>query len=35
MIINEIQFAPNKNYPSNAESIKFNCTKDDVSEYVY
>jgi len=36
MIINEIKFTPNKNYPSNTESIKFACTKDDdLSEYVY
>lgn len=35
MIINEIKFALNKNYPSNAESVKFTCTKDDVSKCMY
>lgn len=34
MIINEIKFAPNKSYPSNTESVKFACTKDEVPEYV-
>jgi len=29
MIVNEIKFTPNKNYPSNDESVKFTCTKDD------